>query len=370
MIHSEPWRQMRTAPPLLRLSAAPETKSTKVMETRICRIWPLSTPDIVHYLKMSWDEDLGNGFTIILCNGEHAWSGKVSNDQITIEANEAEMDREKYVEDLRRALTMQEEKTKNYSFDFIKDSERDVFHFSYDKVSQDISFKLGSVELQAVPDSTEVINELINFVFHRNAELRGKNDHLQQENTRLLSERNYSLEELEKYVKAKEDLEQDLYSRFILVLNEKKAKIRQLLDRVKCAHEQSQDRSAVATSQETPLSTKEDSACNTDEDLKGHTSETRSLALPSKSAIDPCEGDPIDSGLHDMVDIAPSRKRRYRNPKQKVEVAEPPKALEDKRTCPVSSALSTGIHQAEEEQEESLSTLPNTVEPDNLFDKM
>lgn len=58
-----------------------------------------------------------------------------------------------------------------------------------------VQFKLGSVELQAVPDSTEVINELINFVFHRNAELRGNNDHLQQENTRLLSERNYSLEE-------------------------------------------------------------------------------------------------------------------------------------------------------------------------------
>ncbi|XP_078253170.1 DNA repair protein XRCC4 isoform X2 [Rhinoraja longicauda] len=340
------------------------------METRICRIWPLSTPDIVHYLKMNWDEDLGNGFTITLCNGEHAWSGKVSSDQITTEANEAEMDREKYVEDLRRALTMWEENTKNYSFDFIKDSEKKVFHFSYDKVSQDISFKLGSVELQAVSDSTEVINELINFVLHRNAELQGKNDYLQQENKRLLCERNNSLEELEKYVKAKEDLEQDLYSRFILVLNEKKAKIRQL---VKCAHEQtearSKDRSAVTTSQETPLLTKEDFDSNTDEELKGQTSETRSLVQPSKSAIDPSQGDPIDSGLHDMVDIAPCRKRRYRNPKQTVEVAKPPEALEDKRTCPVSSASSTG-NQGEAEQEESLSTLPNTVEPDNLFDKI
>ncbi|XP_051876511.1 DNA repair protein XRCC4 isoform X2 [Pristis pectinata] len=344
-----------------------DSKASKAMEMHICRIWPLTTPDIVHYLKISWDEDLGNGFTITLCNGEQAWSGSVSSDQITIEANEAEMDREKYVEDLRCALITWEEKAKRYSFDFIKDSEREVFHFSYEKVSKDISFKLGSVELQEVSDTTEVIKEIINYVLHCNTELRSRNDHLQQENKRLLCERNSSLEELEKYVKAKEDLEQDLYSRFILVLNEKKAKIRQMQERLKCAHEQaearSQNRSAVATSQETLL-TEEDFDCNTDEERSGRTSESTSLAQPSKSAT----GDPIDSGLHDTVGIAPSRKRRYRHPQQKVEVAEPPEALQEKRSCPVSAASS--VSNKPDEEEESLSTLPNTVEPDNLFDNI
>ncbi|XP_062924601.1 DNA repair protein XRCC4 isoform X4 [Mobula hypostoma] len=253
------------------------------MEIHICRIWPLTTPDTVHYLKIGWDEDLGNGFTITLCNGEQAWSGNVSSDQITIEASEAEMDREKYVEELRCALISRDEKTNRYSFDFIKDSEREVFHFSYEKVSQDISFRLGSVELKEVSSTTDIIKELIDIVLQSNTELRSRNNSLQQENKRLLSERNSGLEQLEEYVKAKEGLEQDLYSRFILVLNAKKAKIRQLQEHLKRVREQteagSQSRSAAATSQETLLTEE----CNTDEEHGSHSSTSRSLAQTSKS---------------------------------------------------------------------------------------
>lgn len=43
---------------------------------------------------------------------------------------------------------------------------------------------------------------------------------------------------LKKYVQAKEVLEQDLYTRFVLVLNEKKAKIRSLQEKLKQAQEE------------------------------------------------------------------------------------------------------------------------------------
>ncbi|XP_072923169.1 DNA repair protein XRCC4 isoform X1 [Hemitrygon akajei] len=341
-----------------------DTEASKAMEVHVCRIWPLTTPDTVHYLKIGWDEDLGNGFTITLCNGEQAWSGNVSSDQITIEANEAEMDREKYVKDLRCALITRDEKTNRYSFDFIKDSEREVFHFSYEKVSQDISFKLGSVELKEVSSTTEVIKELIDIVLQSNTELRSRNNFLQQENKRLLSERNSGLEQLEEYVKAKEDLEQDLYSRFILVLNAKKAKIRRLQEHLKCVREQteagSQSGTAAATSQETLLTEE----CDTDEDHSSHTSTSRSLAQPSKSVTDECN----DIGLPDRVDITPTRKRRHRHPQQKTEEAEPPEDLQEKRSYPVSPGSS--ISNKKDEEDQSLSTLPNTVEADNLFDNI
>ncbi|XP_067885740.1 DNA repair protein XRCC4 isoform X2 [Heterodontus francisci] len=339
------------------------------MERHVCRIWPLSTPDTVYYLQMNWEKDLGSGFTVILCNGEQAWSGRVSDNQVTVEAKEAEMDREKYVEELRQALTAGEEKAKNYSFDFFKDSDREVFHFSYEKLLQDISFKLGTVELQKVSDSTEVMKELINYVLLCNSELRDKNEHLHQENKRLLCDHNYSLKELEKYVKAKEELEQDLYSRFILVLNEKKAKIRSLQENLKSidGHMElkSQSRTVVATSQEMSKA-EEDFDCSTDEEKKGHTSENRIWSQPCKSANVPPQSDPIDSDLHDVVDIAPSRKRRHRQPQQKNIVAQTPKGSPEKRSCPLSSSSSVSHHQAEEEQ--SLKTLPNTIEPDDLFD--
>ena len=41
-----------------------------------------------------------------------------------------------------------------------------------------------------------------------------------------------TLQKCEKYVEAKEELEQDLYAKFIVVLNDKKAKIRELKQEV------------------------------------------------------------------------------------------------------------------------------------------
>ncbi|XP_041042863.1 DNA repair protein XRCC4 isoform X1 [Carcharodon carcharias] len=342
------------------------------MERHVRRIWPLSAPDIVYYLQISWekDQDLGSGFTVTVCNGEQAWSGRVSDNQVTMEAKEAEMDREKYVDELQQALTTGEETVRNYSFDFSKDNDEEVFHFSYEKLLQDISFKLGSVELRQVLDSTEVNKELISYVLRCNAELRDKNEHLQQENKRLLCERNYTLKELEKYVKAKEELEQDLYSRFILVLNEKKAKIRSLQETLKCANMQAEFKSqsrTIATSQEVSVA-EEDFDCSTDAENKGHASENRIWSQPSRSTCVPPQNDPIGSSLHDVVDIAPSRKRWHRIPQQKYKEAEAPKASSEKSLCPMSSASSIIHHQSEEEQ--SQETLPNTVEPHDLFDNI
>ncbi|XP_043564420.1 DNA repair protein XRCC4 isoform X1 [Chiloscyllium plagiosum] len=343
------------------------------MERHVCRIWPLSSPDTVHYMQISWEKerDLGSGFVVTLCNGEQAWSGRVSENQVTMEAKEAEMDREKYVDELRQALTMGEERMKKYSFDFFKDKDKEVFHFLYEKLLQDISFKLGSVELRKVSDSKEVIKGLIDYVLHCNRELRDTNEHLQQENERLLSDRNYNLKELEKYVKAKEELEQDLYSRFTLVLNEKKAKIRNLRENLKRFDEQvefkSQNRSVAATSQEVSVP-EENFDCSTDEESKGHTSENRIWSQPSRPTKVPPQSDPICSSLSDLVDVAPCRKRRHRFPQQKNKVEEIPQGSQEKRSCPMSSTSSAIHHQ--DEEEESQKTLPNTVEADDLFENI
>ncbi|EGW09548.1 DNA repair protein XRCC4 [Cricetulus griseus] len=89
-------------------------------------------------------------------------------------------------------------------------------------------FRLGSFNLDKVPNSTEVIRELICYCLDTIAEKQAKNEHLQKENDRLLRDWNDVQGRFEKCVIAKEALEADLYQRFILVLNEKKTKIRSL----------------------------------------------------------------------------------------------------------------------------------------------
>ncbi|CAL8329647.1 unnamed protein product [Arctogadus glacialis] len=87
---------------------------------------------------------------------------------------------------------------------------------------------LGSVELQPAPDPLELNQELIGQTLQQGTELGLLNTKLREENRQLKREHKRILRELGQHVKHKEATEQKLYSRFVTVLNEKKAKIRGL----------------------------------------------------------------------------------------------------------------------------------------------
>ncbi|MBN3297111.1 XRCC4 protein, partial [Amia calva] len=208
------------------------------MGTSVRQINISSQPSQSFFLRVNWAEDVGSGFTVVLSDGLSAWSGEVSEEDISREAEEMEMRREKYLEDLRQALTDGGKEPSRYSFDLSEDGvDGSALHLSYEKVQKDISastsFKLGSVELHTISKPVEVVKELICHGLDNSAELQACNAHLQGENERLRGEWDYVNGELEKYVQAKEALEKDLYNRFVLVLNEKKAKIRSLQEKIK-----------------------------------------------------------------------------------------------------------------------------------------
>ncbi|NXI33404.1 XRCC4 protein, partial [Sterrhoptilus dennistouni] len=73
------------------------------MEKTLNRIHPVSDPEATYFLQVSWEKDLGTGFGLLLSDCQCAWTG-------------TEMDREKYVEELRKALIAQEESAGRYNF--------------------------------------------------------------------------------------------------------------------------------------------------------------------------------------------------------------------------------------------------------------
>ena len=94
-----------------------------------------------------------------------------------------------------------------------------------------LQFRLGSVTLEPrASDSYQLVLEHAVSTTHA---LREKIELLQEENHRLLNERQAALSRLEKCVNIKEEVEGELFGKFKVVLNEKKAKIRQLMEQNK-----------------------------------------------------------------------------------------------------------------------------------------
>ncbi|XP_030323220.1 DNA repair protein XRCC4 [Calypte anna] len=332
------------------------------MEKSLNRIHTVSDPEATYFLQVSWEKDLGTGFGIILADGQCAWTGTVSEAEISREAADMEMKREKYVEELKKALIAGEESAGKYNFAVSRDEENMECHFSYERKLKDGSFRLGSVKLQKVSSPAEVVKELIGYCLDCLGRLQAKNEHLQKENERLLSNWTDVEKRLEKCVESKEELEADLYNRFILVLNEKKAKIRNLQKLLNEAKESAADakctRDSIAASQ---------MATGEENDYDGSTEEeTEDLAQASL----PSAPGRRDSLLvsPEAIDTVPRRKRRQRTALPAAtgaKVAAYETELPAKEKPDLTSEKTLDKHSLDVM---SLETLENTCEPEDLFD--
>ncbi|MBZ3880510.1 DNA repair protein XRCC4 [Sciurus carolinensis] len=333
------------------------------MERKVSKICLASEANIIHFLQVSWEKTLGSGFVLTLTDGQSAWTGTVSELAISQEADDMAMEREKYVDELKKALMSEAGPVNTYKFDFSKES----YHFSFEKNLKDVSFRLGSFNLEKVASPAEVIRELICYCLDTIAENQAKNEHLQKENERLLRDWNDVQGRFEKCVSAKEALESDLYERFVLVLNEKKTKIRNLQNLLKEVQElEKNGEHERETTTGSEITADHDAIYNesTDEESE-HMSDPSALAPATLSKDDSIISSP------DVTDIAPSRKRRQRMQKNlgtepKMTPQEHPLQEKEKRDSSLPETLEKEHISAENM---SLETLRNSS-PEDLFDEI
>ncbi|KAM9822799.1 DNA repair protein XRCC4 isoform 2-T5 [Syngnathus typhle] len=203
------------------------------MNGTVRQITVTTDPGISYFLRVDFAGDLGAGFTLALSDLISAWNGEVSEDEVREEASHMEVPMERYVEDLHQALIgggdgRRADDVDVYSFQLTPDRRQ----LSYHKMCDGVPVRLGSLTLQPVPDPFALIRELIRQSLKRNTNLVKENSQLLEENRQLKEHHAQILQELEHRVQDKETMTRDLYSRFVLVLNEKKAKIRSLQDEI------------------------------------------------------------------------------------------------------------------------------------------
>ncbi|CAL9708237.1 unnamed protein product [Knipowitschia caucasica] len=230
------------------------------MSSAVHQIFITSDPNIPYFLRVDWSGDLGAGFTLFLTNGSAAWTGEVSEEEVTKGASDTGICRKEYVEELHKTLIRDmkgsghSERSK-YSFQLSSDL------LTYQKTSDNALVKLGSVELQPAPDPLELNREMISQSLNRNLDLEAKNSKLLAEDSELQKEHRQILKELKIHVKNKNLLEKKMYSNFMMILNDKKSKIRELQETVRSLQQTSDHPKAKVRKQR--LCTEEESSLDT-----------------------------------------------------------------------------------------------------------
>uniref|UniRef100_UPI0037E90047 DNA repair protein XRCC4 n=1 Tax=Semicossyphus pulcher TaxID=241346 RepID=UPI0037E90047 len=286
------------------------------MKVSVREVHITSEPDSSYFLRVDWrGRGLSSGFQLLLTDGQDAWRGDVSEAAVREEAEELEMQTERYIQDLQQALT-ETDTSSTYSFSLTPSppGRSSTVTLAYEKVQRDISFRLGSVLLQAVPEPAEAVREILLHSLQRGNTLLHHNHKLEEENERLRGEQQRIAAEMKRYAGGKEVLEAELYSRFVLVLNEKKAKIRSLQETVTHLQE---TRSSKEKKNEDSVKSDRTAAQEEDDEYGGSTDEEPEKEQPTpastSSTRESSAASPLDDSLKDITDVAPCRKRRFRH---------------------------------------------------------
>lgn len=175
---------------------------------------------------------------LTLTNGAESWNGKITEDEMVSWSDRTKLSLTDYRSQTMKALSG--EKLNGNEFDYeVNVRKDDSADFIWKRVikEENIKFQLGCVRFKPDVVLAESTSKILEFSVESIESLEERIRTLADEKERLATERTVALQNLEKFVSIKEDTEKDLYSKFVVVLNEKKAKIRELKNKLESRSE-------------------------------------------------------------------------------------------------------------------------------------
>lgn len=176
------------------------------------------------FISTEYDE---RDLTVTLTDCERAWNGHLTHPQLTELANKASIEQVEYNKLMLNALNGTNETPTICSVTLRGNNVK----LSWKKVLKDgVRFELGSMTLSCQDCVEEVHSSLLEHLVERVDCLQSDMSRLREGHAQLENEHKHALAKLEENVQLKETIEKNLYGKFLLILNSKKAKIRHLLE--------------------------------------------------------------------------------------------------------------------------------------------
>lgn len=192
----------------------------------LCKIVPEDDPLKAYYLLARYDE---MELSLLASDGEKTWSGVLSKDTLRELSEATHLSEADHLHDTLAALQQGGGDCTAFVYT-ARTTSSGSLQLAWKKFlrAENIRFQLGSVVLLPVPSPGVSHCQLFDFAIDGIRALRAEVSAVRTEKERLITERASALRRLEESVSLKEELERDLYGKFKVVLNDKKAKIHKL----------------------------------------------------------------------------------------------------------------------------------------------
>ena len=255
-------------------------------------------------------------FSIHATDGDNAWVGDLSHAKLKEMAEMVKIDFEELLKMSQKALTGEQIEGIDFLYaTSLVDEDKMKLVWKKQLASGGIKVVLGSVVLPSC-EPHQAFCRMLDHAMAKMAELEVNIEELEAEKERLLRERTVILQRLDKCVSDKEDLESNLYGKFKLVLDEKKAKIRRLMEALThLSTQQQQEKSKEPTNSSRREVDSEDESSIATNEVSG---------TPSPKSKQPATTSAANEGISSLLRndwqddrTSPPVKRRKREPRKK-----------------------------------------------------
>ncbi|CAH1786194.1 unnamed protein product [Owenia fusiformis] len=180
------------------------------------------------YLLLESNKSGDDGMDLLLSDGTICWIGNLSEEDLSTLSGDYNMDIKAYTKQTIMALTSNKSSTLNFQYEVKVIRNNVELTWKKHVPADDVKIKLGSVVLEETDDSASSLSKILDFSIQNAAKLQERIKSLESDTERLASERAGAVKRLEKWVKSKEDMEKDMFEKFVTIVNSKKQKIREL----------------------------------------------------------------------------------------------------------------------------------------------